>query len=65
MSMVQRQPSPDNVLAVVFALKKRLAGHIVSFIVLWRVKDQMIGASGTFMDPSPRQSAEHLGFFQD
>jgi hypothetical protein len=25
----------------------------------------MIGASGTFMDPSPRQSAEHLGFLQD
>jgi hypothetical protein len=42
--LLQRQTAADDILAVVFALRERLAGHIVLFVVFWRVKDQMIGA---------------------
>jgi hypothetical protein len=44
MRLLQRQTAADHILVVIFAVKERLAGHIVLFVVFWRVKDQMIGA---------------------
>jgi hypothetical protein len=58
MRLLQRQTAADDILAVVFALRERLAGHIVLFVVFWRVKDQMIGAPGGLIDPASRQSPE-------